>query len=154
MQVPLGSWVPGPRSIELPQGQTAPYLPKAAFAQDLVEGEVLNVAPGAALPDLAVGPIVCPRDGTLDSGVCLLSPLPWGQVVGWGKGPQRGRDSLSRGGVSLQVSTVEGGWVPSWVLVGSGNFPGGNGPSFTCDNFSRDFWLLLKILVDPNGLCF
>lgn len=42
------------------------HLPEAAFAQDLVEDEVLNVAPGAALPDLAIGPVVCWTNNTLD----------------------------------------------------------------------------------------
>jgi hypothetical protein len=56
---------------------TAPHLAKAAFAQDLVEGEVLNAAPGAAaFPDLAVGPIViCWGDGAFKVSVCkTLSP--------------------------------------------------------------------------------
>lgn len=48
----------GPRSFGPPQSHVAPHLPEAAFAQDLVEDEVLNVAPGAALPDLAIGTVV------------------------------------------------------------------------------------------------
>ena len=35
------------------------HLPEAAFAQDLYEGKVVSAAPGAALPDLAVGPSFC-----------------------------------------------------------------------------------------------
>lgn len=83
--MPLGPWAQVPRAAPpVPQGQTATYLPKAAFAQDLVEDEVVNVAPGAALPDLAVRPVVCPRHGALDLGLYLPSPLPWGLGVGGG----------------------------------------------------------------------
>lgn len=48
---------------------------------------------------------------------------------------------------------AEGGQTLSWALVGRGNFPGGNGPSFTWGIISRDSWLLLEMLVDPNRLC-
>ena len=44
------------------------------------------------------------------------------------------------------------------MLVGEGRgFLGRLGHTFTCEIISRDSWLLLKILVDPNsvlGLCF
>lgn len=59
-------WAAGPRSLGTLQSHVAPHLPEAAFAQDLVEDEVLNVAPGAALPDLAIGPVVCWTNNTLD----------------------------------------------------------------------------------------
>lgn len=36
---------------------------------------------------------------------------------------------------------------------GGRGFPGRNGHTFTWDIISRDSWLLLKILVDPNSLC-
>lgn len=88
----------------------SPHLPEAAFAQDLVEDEVVDVALAAALPDLAVGPtVVCPRDGTSsDRGLSLHNSPPPGPGVGWGKGPQRGRGSLPRTGGSFHVSLDNG----------------------------------------------
>lgn len=38
------------------------------------------------------------------------------------------------------------------MLAGEGRgFLGRHGHSFTCDFISRDSWLFLKILVDPNS---
>lgn len=56
-----------PREPLSPAPQAAlSHLAKAAFAQHFVEGEVIDVAPAAPLPDLAVGPIVvCGRGGDM-----------------------------------------------------------------------------------------
>ena len=61
----------GLRWLRLPTPRPwGPHLPEAAFAQDLDEGEVVNAALGAALPDLAVGPSFCQDTAASDSGLC------------------------------------------------------------------------------------
>lgn len=78
----VGSRCPG---TPVSQSLTIPHLPKAAFAQDLVESEVLDPALGAALPDLAVGPgVVCSREGVSDYGLNDHDSFPQSQGASGG----------------------------------------------------------------------